>query len=147
MYQTKDLKTINIEEYINDLSSNLIDTYQVGNLVDLDVDVDVSEFNADTLTPLGLLINEIISNSLKYAFEEDAEGKIFVKMKKLGENQYRLLIGDNGIGLEGGFDPNSTDSFGSELISALVEQLNGTIKLLDNTDGTVYQIDFQDVPS
>lgn len=145
MYQTRDLKTINIEDYIKDLSSNLIDTYQVGNLVDLDVDVEVNEFNSDTLTPLGLLINEIISNSLKYAFEEDVEGKIFVRMKKIGANQYRLLIGDDGIGLKDGFDPNKTDSFGSELISALVEQLNGTIKLLEGKTGTVYQIDFEDV--
>ena len=144
MYQTKDLQTVNIEEYITDLSNSLLRTYQLAQEIELDVDVQVNRFNADTLTPLGLIINEVISNSLKYAFEQDKPGKIFVRLTKEGENQYQLIIGDNGVGMPGQRINVDSNTFGSELIVALTEQLNGTIELLPEYQGTVYKISFED---
>ena len=145
MYKTKDLETVDIKEYITDLSESLLNTYRLGQKVDLDVEVGVNRFNSDTLTPLGLIINEVISNALKYAFQEGKSGRIFVKITKLENGQFRLLIGDNGIGMPKEIAIGNVDSFGTELIGALSEQLNGTIELLPNQEGTVYQIDFEDV--
>lgn len=145
MYQSKDLSTVNIAEYIQDLAQNLLNTYRVGQHVELVVNVEANRFNSDTLTPLGLIINEIISNALKYAFMEDAQGQIFVDIKSTGKGRYRMVIGDDGIGMEPQKLTEVTDSFGTELVTALTEQLNGTIKLLPVGKGTMYQIDFEDV--
>jgi two-component sensor histidine kinase len=145
MYKTKDLKTVNIAEYITDLSNSLIQTYQIGQQIELDVNVEVNSFKADTLTPLGLIINEIISNALKYAFEEDKEGKIFVSIRRLQDEKYEMIIGDDGIGMPHANLENTGDSFGTELIGALTEQLNGSIRLLERDKGTVYEVIFEDV--
>jgi two-component sensor histidine kinase/ligand-binding sensor domain-containing protein len=146
MYQSKDLATVNIEEYITDLASSLFNTYRLQQKVKLDVQVEVNRFKSDTLTPLGLIINEVISNALKYAFDSDNEGTIFVRLTRLNTQFFRLVIGDDGVGMAQGLDSESnTESFGTELISALTEQLNGSITRLKEKPGTVYQIDFQDV--
>ncbi len=144
MYKTKNLASVNLEEYLRDLSGNLLDTYRVGQNVDLDMDISVKRFSADTLTPLGLIINEIISNSLKYAFPDGQDGIISVSLHQIEPGKYRLIIGDNGVGFPEDFDEDQ-DSFGSELIDALTEQLNGTLKVRDDLKGAFYQLDFEDV--
>ncbi len=145
MYQTKDLQTVNLEEYITDLAGNLLWTYNLEQEIDLQVDVKVNRFNSDTLTPLGLIINEVISNALKYAFEEGQKGVVFVRIFHLGQGvRYRMIIGDNGVGMSKEEWAEHSESFGIELINALVEQLMGTIELLENEPGTVYQVDFMD---
>lgn len=144
MYKTKDLKTVNIAEYITDLSESLLSTYRLSQQVELDVNVEVNSFKSDTLTPLGLIINEVITNALKYAFQEDRHGRIFVTITKLDEKRFRMLIGDDGIGIPKSSAMGNTDSFGTELISALTEQLEGSIQLLPGK-GTVYEVIFRDV--
>jgi len=145
MYKTEDLKSINIEEYIRDLSNNLVSTYRLSNQVDLDVHVEVNSFSSDTLTPLGLIVNEVISNALKYAFEEDRRGSISVSLKKVDDEKYEMIIGDDGVGMDQSIFEKEGESFGTELISALVEQLNGSIELMDTKKGTYYKILFEDV--
>jgi two-component sensor histidine kinase/ligand-binding sensor domain-containing protein len=145
MYKTEDLQSVNIEEYIRDLSNNLVSTYRLSNQIDLDVNVEVNNFNSDTLTPLGLIINEVISNALKYAFEEDRTGKITVSLKRLNDSKYEMIIGDDGVGVDENIFEKENESFGTELISALVEQLNGTIELMDSEKGTYYRILFENV--
>ncbi|MEM9052720.1 MAG: two-component regulator propeller domain-containing protein [Bacteroidota bacterium] len=144
MYKTKNLSSVNLKEYLDDLSKNLLETYQIGQNVDLEVDISVDRFNADTLTPLGLIINEIFSNSLKYAFPNREEGKISVSLHQLVDGRYQLLIGDNGIGFPDDFE-GTDDSFGSELIVALTEQLNGTLKVRKDLKGAFYELDFEDM--
>jgi len=144
MYKTKNLATINLAEYIEDLSRNLLDTYRIRQKVDLDVDVSVDKFNSDTLTPLGLFINEIISNSLKHAFKNDREGKITVKLHSVNNGRYLLEIGDNGVGLPDDIDEKD-DTFGTELIGALSEQLNGELEVSSDSTGTRYRLEFEDV--
>lgn len=145
MYKTKDLKTVNIAEYITDLSESLLSTYRLTQRVKLEVNVEVNSFKSDTLTPLGLIINEVITNALKYAFREDRGGKIFVSITKLDDTRFRMLIGDDGIGIPKDVTIGNSDSFGTELISALSEQLEGSIELLSGEKGTVYEVIFKDV--
>ncbi len=145
MYQSKDLSTLNIVGYITDLSNSLISTYSLTGKIKLDIQVNLTRFKSDTLTPLGLIINEVISNSLKYAFRDDQEGTILVRMNRMPSGKLQMLIGDNGIGLPADFDFQSADSFGTELISALTEQLNGTIIVRRDMPGAVYQIDFEEI--
>jgi len=144
MYKTKNLASVNLKEYLDDLAKNLLETYQVGQNVELSVDISVEYFSADTLTPLGLIINEIFSNSLKYAFPNRQEGVITVSLHPISNRMYRLIIGDNGVGFPEDYEKEK-DSFGSELIEALTEQLNGTLKVRDDLKGAFYQLDFEDV--
>lgn len=144
MYKTKNLASVNLKEYLDDLAQNLLETYRVGQSVELSVDITVDKFSADTLTPLGLIINEIFSNSLKYAFPNGQEGTISVSLHQISLGKYRLVIGDNGVGFPDDFEEDQ-DSFGSELIEALTEQLNGTLKVRDDLKGAFYQLDFEDV--
>ncbi len=144
MYKTKNLASVNLKEYLDDLAQNLLDTYRVGQSVNLSVDISVDNFSADTLTPLGLIINEIFSNSLKYAFPNGEEGTITVSLHQIAPGKFQLIIGDNGVGFPDDFEEEK-DSFGSELIEALTEQLNGTLKIRDDLKGAFYQLDFEDV--
>jgi two-component sensor histidine kinase/ligand-binding sensor domain-containing protein len=146
MYKTKNLASVNLKEYLDDLAQNLLETYRVGQSVNLSVDISVDKFSADTLTPLGLIINEIFSNSLKYAFLNGKEGTITVSLHQIALGQYRLIIGDDGVGFPDDFEAGN-DSFGSELIEALTEQLNGTLKIRDDLKGAFYQLDFEDAGS
>jgi len=143
MYKTKNLASVNLKEYLDDLAQNLLETYRLGQSVDLSVDISVDGFSADTLTPLGLIINEIFSNSLKYAFPNGRKGTITVSLHQIAVGKYRLIIGDDGVGFPDDFEEDK-DSFGSELIEALTEQLNGTLKVRDDLKGAFYQLDFED---
>lgn len=146
MYKTENLSTINLREYIEDLAQNLLETYRIKHSVQLDVNVTVEKFHSDTLTPLGLFINEVISNSLKHAFRDDMKGKITVELHAIKDHKFSLVIGDNGRGMpsESG---SKRESFGTELISALSEQLNGTMEVESSESGTRYRLIFEDVGS
>ncbi len=145
MYKSRDLSNVNLAEYIEDLSKNLIDTYQLEQRISLDVQVGANKFHSDTLTPLGLIINEVISNALKHAFPEGAEGRIYVQIDHLSGLRYRMLIGDDGVGAPAEHLLPKGESLGRELIMALTEQLNGTIKRADVLKGTAFEIEFEDI--
>jgi len=102
------------------------------NLISLSMDVDDMELDVDTLIPLGLIINELLTNSLKYAFPAEREGSLLVSLSK-SDNQIELVVKDDGVG----YDPTEVrdDSFGSTLIAALTEQLEGVISFETKLDG------------
>jgi len=145
LYETNELSALNFNEYIKKLIKQLGDTYQTNFVVRYETEVNVDKLDLDTLIPVGLLINEIISNSLKYAFEEGSgkENIILFKMHREGENSFKMIIGDNGKGSKVGIDEEHT-TFGMELIKMLVDQLHGTIERLPQ-QGTVYQISFRGI--
>jgi two-component sensor histidine kinase len=110
---------------------------------DLEVDIDEEiDLNIETSVPCGLIINEIVSNSLKHAFPSGVSGKITVKMHKSDE-EYDLIVGDDGIGFREKFDLEN-ETLGLTLINSLVDQLDGDIELLEG-EGTFYKIKFQEL--
>lgn len=143
LYQTKDFTSINFSEYVINLSQNLIHSYSnVGNEVKLNLDIQNVFLNLDLAIPCGLIINEIVSNALKYAFV-DHKGNEEVSIRMILEGEYlELQIGDNGRGLPKEIDFRNTESLGLQLVVTLTDQLNGTIDL--NTEhGTRYTIKFK----
>jgi PAS domain S-box-containing protein len=142
LYQTNDFSKINFSEYLVSLSKNLVHSYGIyDNFIDLNLLVDEISLNLDLSIPCGLIINELVSNSLKYAFTEREKGEIKIRLfEKKGE--VNLIVQDNGIGLPNEIDYQNTDSLGLQLVMTLVEQINGTIEL-DNTKGTKYIIIFK----
>ncbi len=143
LYQTKDFSSINFSEYIVNLSQKLIHTYSNSYVeIKLNLDVQTIFLNLDLAIPSGLIINEIVSNAIKYAFSDnDAENTIAIKVHTEGEN-LKLIIEDNGVGLPEHIDFRNTESLGLQLVITLVDQLNGNIQI-DNTNGTKYTIIFK----
>lgn len=144
LYSINDLSSIQVKEYIENLTKGLIDAYGLKTNIDLKLYIEPVSLTVDTLIPLGLLLNEIISNSLKYAFNEKDSGIIEVKLKSIEKNKFQLNICDNGKGFPNEIFDEPQNSLGIELIKAFVEQLDGTIEKL-NVPGTSYHIIFQNI--
>lgn len=141
MYEAHDLSNINIKEYITELAQNLLRSYRLNQHIELHIDVGIETLTLDTLIPLGLLLNELISNSLKHAFSEGQQGNIFIKLNRLEDGKFSLEIGDDGIGLPANFSFNAANSLGMELVVTLTSQLDGKIARLEKP-GTHFKIDF-----
>lgn len=142
LYQTNDFSKIKFSEYITGLSKNLLHSYDIfDGLVDLKLNIGEVYLNLDLSIPCGLIINELVSNSLKYAFEEGERGTISIDL--FNDNGIiRLSVSDSGKGLPKNIDYRDTDSLGLQLVVTLVEQINGELEL-DNTKGANYKIAFK----
>ncbi|MBU4534982.1 MAG: PAS domain S-box protein [Euryarchaeota archaeon] len=140
LYQSGLLKSINIRDYIQALVNELIGTYSAERkIINLDMEVEDILLDVDTAIPLGLILNEIIANSLKHAFTEK-EGKIKVHLKS-SDNRIQVEVGDNGVGMGDDIDWRNTDSLGLQLVNSLCHQIDGEIEL-DNDKGTCFKISF-----
>lgn len=142
LYQTKDFTSINFSEYVVNLANNLLHSYSnIEQEIKLILDIQNVFLNLDLAIPCGLIINEIVSNALKYAFvEKQSNPEISISMESNGED-LKLVIGDNGRGLPPEIDYRNTESLGLQLVVTLTEQLNGTIDL-NTQKGTTYTIIF-----
>ncbi len=143
LYQSENLSCIDVCGYLCDLSRNLLNAYSVCNRIQLNIDMDPLTLSIDTVLPLGLLVNEILTNSLEHAFSGERTGKIDICLKDEGI-QLILTLSDDGIGLPPDLEPTNAESMGMQLIMTLVEQLDGTMEL--NRDrGTEFRIVFAGV--
>jgi len=140
LYQTKDFASINFQEYVGNISRSLVHSYSLSTAPELNLDIDPIFLNLDTSIPCGLIINELLSNALKYAFKDGRKGAIQVAVKE-NNNSITITIADNGMGLPNGLDYRNTESLGLQLVVALVEQINGSIKI-DQKKGTKFAIEF-----
>lgn len=127
LYGEHDLKSINMQEYITQLSQNLFDTYRLDrDLVELILEVETIHLDVDTAVPIGIILNELITNSLKYAFPEGIEGQLLVKFLE-EDDRLILQVKDDGIGNNA--SQNSGTNFGMKLIKAFQHKLGATITL------------------
>jgi two-component sensor histidine kinase len=141
LYQADDLAMIDIAEYVRDLVSNLLYSYSVDAArITLDIDVEDVVLDVDRAIPRGLIINELVSNSLKYAFAPGSDGRIVVALTRRGDSVV-LTVQDDGIGLPESVQPDNTPSLGLRLVSTLAKQLRGSIEL-ERTAGTSFTIQF-----
>lgn len=139
LYQEENLTSINSKEYFNELIDSLFDSYNIdeGN-IDLEKDIDDLDIDVDTMIPLGLIVNELVSNALKHAFEGiEHKGKIKLILKEK-ENILKLTISDNGIGMSKEQFFNS-DSFGNKMIKAFKQKLNAEF-FVESDQGTSVSI-------
>lgn len=140
IYRTENLAQIDFKEYIEALSGNLVKTYNLNKLIKIEKNIEVEHFGIDQLVPIGLILNEMLSNSFKHAFTNVIEGKIWISFKINSEKKYELIVGDNGKGLNS-VEFENPSSLGLELIKTFTEQLNGLIEL-NTKKGTEYKIVF-----
>ena len=144
LYQSKDLSQINFVDYIQSLVSNLFYSYNAKktNIKPI-FEVENLSLNIDTAVPCGLIISELVSNSLKYAFPNGMSGEILVSLKCI-DNKYQLIIKDNGVGMPAEIDLNNLDTLGLLLVSNLTEQLDGEITI-NRENGTEFIIRFKEI--
>ena len=144
LYSAKNLTDNRLEPYVERIVEYLAYVYKNDLEVKTQLDIKVSQIGLDTTIPIGLLINEIVSNSFKYAFDVSGKDqKVLVQIDQLDSKKYRMIIGDNGKGFEENQDSDNV-SFGLELIRILVDQLNGSIRKLP-AEGTMYEIIFHNI--
>jgi PAS domain S-box-containing protein len=144
LYQSKDLAKIDFYDYINDLVANIFQSYaENSSKITLNMNIENIQLDIDFAIPCGLIINELVTNSLKYAFPEGRIGEIKIVFRKTDEDMLELMIGDNGIGLPAELDFRKTNSMGLHLVTILAEnQLHGEINLNRN-GGIEFQIKFR----
>jgi two-component sensor histidine kinase len=148
LYQSKDFSQINYGSYLEKLIHPLIESMNpAGNDITLNIEADEISLNINTSIPLGLLINEIITNSLKHGFDVNQTGEIYLRLHNDGASNYRLCIGDNGNGYDKDFNIEDAESLGLQLIHSLSEQLSGTISRDSDMIGTHYCVKFEELPS
>ncbi|MCP4542217.1 MAG: GAF domain-containing protein [Chloroflexi bacterium] len=141
LYRSQDLAKVDFGVYIRDLAIHLVHSYKTySGGVDLDVNVEDIFLDIDTAIPCGLIANELICNSMKYAFPSNDRGKINVDVY-VNQEQLTMIISDDGVGIPPDLDYRNTGSLGLQLVNALVDQLEGSIELYNN-EGTEFKITF-----
>ena len=142
LHLLKGRERIDFANYIRNLVARLFHSYAVDtNLIKLKLDLDDIFLDIKTAVPCGLIISELVSNCLKYAFKERKEGEIRVDFHRDKHNKFALVVSDSGVGFPEDLDFRSTESLGLQIATDLVEQLKGTIEL-DRRGGTKFKISF-----
>lgn len=142
-YQSEQLDKIEFGEYLDKLISDLSKSITSNQKsIELNLNVESVYVNLDTAIPLGLLINEIVTNSIKYGADNEGQVKIFVELEVIEKNKLQLIIGDGGSNGPKDILNQDGDSLGMMLINSLVDQINGEITQLNEFPGTVYKLIF-----
>ena len=142
LYQSADLARIEFAEYLRKLTSHLVHSYGTGDgRIHLEVDAGNIQLDVNTAVPLGLIVNELVSNAIKHAFPNEARGKIAVGLERLAGGKFRLVVSDDGVGFPEGLDFRNTESLGLQLVTMLADQLEGDL-LLERDAGTKFVLTF-----
>lgn len=145
LYRSKNFADVDFKEYIRSLSRLLFQIYGTDpNSIKLEIDIGDVLLDINTAIPCGLLVNELISNSLKYSFPDGRKGNIHILLHPEKNHKFKLIVSDDGVGLPEDFDINKTESLGLQLVSMLTDQLRGSIKI-DRNNGTAFEITFEEL--
>jgi PAS domain S-box-containing protein len=141
LYEAEDLTSIDFAEYVKSLATHLFHSYGLGKSdIALKVDVGDIRLSVGVAIPCALIVNELVSNSLKHAFPSDSQGEIRIGLS-LDDGNFSLTVGDNGVGLPQGLELRDTASLGLRLVRTLANQLKGAVEL-DRDAGTTFIITF-----
>lgn len=146
LYQSPDMGHISFDIYLKKLLSEIYNTYTSHtSSIKLNMDIDNIELSIESAMPCGLIINELVSNSLKHAFPKD-KGILTIALQtdEYNKDYYILTVQDDGIGLPKNIDPEKTSKLGLKVVSILVDQLNGKLEL-DRSHGTKFTLKFRDL--
>jgi PAS domain S-box-containing protein len=142
LYQSEGLANIDFKEYIKHLTDMLVRSYGMNTgEITLSIDVEDAAIEIDSAIPCGLIVNELVSNSLKHAFPEVKNGAIKISLHSIDDNEMELTISDNGVGMPEKLDYTNVDSLGLKLVNILTKQIDGSLTM-DRGEGTVFRIRF-----
>jgi two-component system, sensor histidine kinase PdtaS len=141
LYQKGNLAAIEMKDYFHNLGESILDTFNAASHIQIKSEMQPIELDVDTAVPIGLIANELICNSLKYAFNKNGKGEIQISLNKSDiENELIFCVADNGMGKPENVISKGT-GFGTELVNLLVQQLDGKLTL-DTINGTAIKILF-----
>lgn len=141
LYQTKDFSEVNFSAYLENLVRNLVQSYQIeNNNIILNLEIGEVSLNLDQSIPCGLIVNELVSNAIKYAYLPNEKGILNVKLIE-EKRKITIIVEDKGKGLPEGFSIQETQTLGLQLVDSLVNQIDGEIKI-ESKKGTKYTISF-----
>lgn len=139
LYQGDSIDSIDIQQYISMLTNNLMQSYNADpDKITLTADIEAIKLHSDTVIPLGMIINELVSNALKYAFKNKQQGQIQVVLKRVNE-KLLLQVKDNGVGMPDNIDISTGNSFGYKIIKAFTQKLKG-LMTINSKNGTDVQL-------
>jgi len=142
LYQSQDLSKIDLSQYIRNLTIHLLNIYRTDpKKVDLKIEIGDVYLDINTAIPCGLIINELVSNSLKYAFPGKRRGTIQIELNKDQKGKHVLLVKDNGVGLPEALNVEATDTLGLQLVNDLTKQIQGKLSW-ESKPGTRFKIVF-----
>jgi PAS domain S-box-containing protein len=145
LYKSRNFSEINFTDYIQSLVSDLFYSYGVdSNRVKTIILLDEVMMGLETAIPCGLIVSELVTNTLKYAFPNHGEGEFRIELHSYDDGLYDLIISDNGVGMPENINFHETDTLGLQLVNSLVNQLEGTIKLT-RKNGTKFKIKFKEL--
>ncbi|MBR9846174.1 MAG: sensor histidine kinase, partial [Algicola sp.] len=145
LYQGKNLGSIDMKDYFVNLSDGILDTFNAEDKVKIECAMDQLELDVDTAVPIGLIVNELLTNALKYAFPKDNTGTIEISLAQPNAETITLKVIDNGIGKTKHATPKGT-GFGSQLVKLLTQQLNGIMEE-KHDNGTSISFEFKIKPA
>jgi two-component sensor histidine kinase len=141
LYQSENFSAIDISDYIRELVDYLRDSFNISKSIQFKLDIASVELDLSHCIPLGLILNEAITNAIKYAFGWDQKGVISISLTYGSPRQLILVVSDNGAGLPPGFNIDTRDSMGMTLMQGLSEDMEGTFSI-NNHNGTEIRIAF-----
>jgi two-component sensor histidine kinase len=145
LYQGENLGSIEMKDYFLNLGEGILDTFDAEDKVKIECAMENLELDVDTAVPIGLIVNELVTNALKYAFPNDGKGNILISLSQSTPETLTLKVADNGVGKVIGLSPKGT-GFGTQLIQLLTQQLDG--KMLEEHDnGTSVSFQFKTKPA
>jgi PAS domain S-box-containing protein len=144
LYQSDNLATLDVSDYVESLVEHLfVSADNPGEGVTPNIEIEPLSFGLDTALPLGLLATELVSNCLKHAFPENSKGKVEISLRSVKNDEYELVVSDNGIGIAECVDLPKPDSLGLDLVANFVRQLHGTIEVTGK-NGTRVRVRFRE---
>ena len=146
LYMRNDIAKIEYQSYVTELAEYLVRSIKgTSSNITLDIDIADVKLNIDTAIPIGLLINESVTNALKYGIIDDSKGEIFIKLRKDEDDTYILNLGDSGVGYSETITHKTTKSLGLKLIHNLARQLRGSVIRDISKKGTHYIVKFKEI--
>ena len=145
LYQSENLTAINMVDYIHELVNHLRDSFNIRQSIQFKLKIDKVELDLSHCIPLGLILNEAITNAIKYAFEKTVEGVISISFQRISNNRFSLKISDNGIGLPENFNTLNQTSMGMKLMYGLTDDIDGALSIT-NDSGTKIILEFNYEP-
>jgi Amt family ammonium transporter len=145
LYRSKDFANVEFNDYLKNLVHDLFASYKVStSRISLKMDIENISLGIDTAIPTGLIINELVTNCLKYAFSKDTDGEVRISLRSLDDGHNELIVSDNGVGLPENLDIKKAESLGLRMITNLTERsLHGKVKI-NRDNGTEFQIIFKE---
>ncbi|HPJ43234.1 MAG TPA: PAS domain S-box protein [Spirochaetota bacterium] len=141
LYRSEDCRSVSVFEYLTDLIEKISVTYIRSRKISIEKDIDDFRLDSSMLFPAGMIINELLTNALKYAFPDGSSGSIMIRMKKLCGKTVEISVKDSGVGLPDAVKIAKSKGFGLSLVNMLVQQLHGKLNIVKN-GGTEFRITF-----